>query len=268
MSYTLGLIHNDELHLSSLFFTSVDSAQQYISNIGSNSFQILELSDTNNATTQLDGLNNGKSYNKLEGMFLYKYGKGYLLKCDENDASWGTKYYHNGWWMPTQNGWFFKAEFVDNLIKLGAQIWNNKIAKSNTIKKETDNLTGMILSLYGKGYLLKCASYDSRWGEKYFLTGWWMPNQEGWFFKNTEFEYLTELGATYAENIDDYFSEDEPTKFTIKNAKWSQYGKGWLLTPKNDHPEFGEKYFNGGWWMPNKNGWFFKNAEKSKLDGH
>ena len=68
MSYTLGLIHNDELHLSSLFFTSVDSAQQYISNIGSNSFQILELSDTNNATTQLDGLNNGKSYNKLEAL--------------------------------------------------------------------------------------------------------------------------------------------------------------------------------------------------------
>ena len=269
MSYTLGLIHNGKLNLSSLLFDSIDSSQKYISNLTSKSFQILEISDTNNKDSQLTDENTTQMSNELNGMFLHKYGQGYLLKCDESDQRWGTKYFHNGWWMPTQNSWFYKKEFADELLELGAQIWKKNTTKSSnppkTIKKEFENLTGMILTQYGKGLSLKCDSYDKRWGEKYFLTGWWMPTIEGWFFKDTEFDYLIGLGAEYLE---DECLEHESTDFDSEDTNWSQYGKGWLLTPTKDHPEFGDKYFNGGWWMPKHNAWFFKNSEKSKLVNH
>ena len=58
---------------------------------------------------------------------LTKYGKGYLLIPPTNHTDWGTKYYDNGvgdtgWWMPKNNGWFFKKEFIDPIISGGAEL--------------------------------------------------------------------------------------------------------------------------------------------------
>ena len=67
-----------------------------------------------------------KKYNKkvnssvkpLSGMTLTKYGKGYLLHCDEDHQD-GQKYFYS-WWMPTQEGWFLKSEFYDKVVGSGA----------------------------------------------------------------------------------------------------------------------------------------------------
>ena len=37
-----------------------------------------------------------------------------------------------------------------------------------------------------------------------------------------------------------------------------KYGKGYLLKVDKDHPDWGKKYYFGGWWFPKQNGWFFK----------
>ena len=49
---------------------------------------------------------------------LEKYGKGYILTPDKSHPYYGDKYYKNGWWMPSQNAWFFKKEFVNTKTKL------------------------------------------------------------------------------------------------------------------------------------------------------
>ena len=59
-------------------------------------------------------LRRGKRYrwrarSKKTGRTLVRYGKGWLLKpLNEDDSDWGEKYYKGGWWMPSQNAWFFK----------------------------------------------------------------------------------------------------------------------------------------------------------------
>ena len=42
-------------------------------------------------------------------MTISVYGRGYLLKPPEDSDYFGQKYFHNGWWISSQNGWFFKA---------------------------------------------------------------------------------------------------------------------------------------------------------------
>ena len=42
-----------------------------------------------------------------------------------------------------------------------------------------------------------------------------------------------------------------------------KYGKGYMLYPPDDHPDWGTKYYDNGigdtgWWNKNKSGWFFK----------
>ena len=40
----------------------------------------------------------------FDDMIIIKYGKGYLLHSYEDHPDFGTKYYHNAWWMPKQTG--------------------------------------------------------------------------------------------------------------------------------------------------------------------
>ena len=52
-------------------------------------------------------------------------------------------------------------------------------------------------------------------------------------------------------------------KKPFQDCTLKKYGKGFLLIPHSDHPDFGTKYYDNGvgdtgWWMPKKNGWFFK----------
>jgi len=58
----------------------------------------------------------------FEGMFIEKYGKGYTLRCSIEHPDYGTKYYHNAWWFPTLNAWFFKQENLDYYLDEGAEL--------------------------------------------------------------------------------------------------------------------------------------------------
>ena len=38
----------------------------------------------------------------------YHYGRGWLVIPNNGYKYYGEKYFHGGWWMPSQNGWFFR----------------------------------------------------------------------------------------------------------------------------------------------------------------
>ena len=57
----------------------------------------------------------------FDGMTLEAYGKGYFLIPDEDNRDFGTKYYHGGWWFPSQSAWFFKENFYEFLCAHGAK---------------------------------------------------------------------------------------------------------------------------------------------------
>ena len=59
------------------------------------------------------------------------------------------------------------------------------------------DLTDMIFVRYGKGYVLKPHRVDPRYGEGYFLGGFWNKKAKGWFFKREMKKFLKAQGATY-----------------------------------------------------------------------
>lgn len=128
----------------------------------------------------------------VSGMKLSKYGKGYVLRPDEDCDIYGEGYFLDGWWNNNAKGWFFKAESLDSLLEMGAFFKDRKSKGKTSSPDYDDDLSTMTYRKYGKGYLLKAKKGDDRRGIKYFLNGWWMPEQRGWFFKK---EYKTELKA-------------------------------------------------------------------------
>ena len=126
-------------------------------------------------------------------MKLSKYGRGWLLKPKKSNKMFGEKYFHNGWWMPKYDAWFFKQAEHQWLLDNGAsvaKVYNKKtmVEKKTTTKKVS--LKGMKLSKYGRGWLLKPKKSNKMFGEKYFHNGWWMPKYDAWFFKQSEYNWL------------------------------------------------------------------------------
>ena len=129
----------------------------------------------------------------LKGMKLSKYGRGWLLKPKKTSKKFGEKYFHNGWWMPKHESWFFKQAEHQWLLDNGAQSTKVSIKKTPVEKKTPSkkvSLKGMKLSKYGRGWLLKPKKTNKKFGEKYFHNGWWMPKHEAWFFKQAEYNWL------------------------------------------------------------------------------
>ena len=54
-------------------------------------------------------------------MKYYDYGKGHLLVPNKSCEYAGEKYFHDGFWMPKHNGWFFRARFSDFVENCGAK---------------------------------------------------------------------------------------------------------------------------------------------------
>ncbi len=191
----------------------------------------------------------------LTNMSLGKYGRGYLLTCEDTHKDWGTKYYHGGWWNTSANGWFFKKEFKDNLIKMGASFGKHKSSSDCE-----QRLSGMVFKKYGAGYLLTCDKSHKDWGRKYYFSGWWKPQLNGWFFKPEFKQKLMNLGATSFTN-----SKKQSKQGRLTDMKLEKYGAGYLLTCNKSHKDWGRKYYFSGWWKPDLDGWFFKSQYKEKL---
>lgn len=163
---------------------------------------------------------------------------------------------------------------------------------------ETRDLSGFSIEPYGKGFIVRCAKSNPlfRRREPYLLgnLGWWNSNGQGWFFQNQYQAEVARLGATVikqepvtttassgsrsrsrssgksragsskntrASARSNFVTSD--TQFMEATPEFQQYGKGWLL-PASEHYTFEEhgKYFQGGFWMPKNNGWFFRTADR------
>ena len=236
----------------------------------------------------------------LEGMFFRTYGKGYLLTPPADSEYFGVKYFLDGWWMSKFNSWFFKHDHWERLEELGATFVSKRSGKSKSAsaksasasgskggtRKESktttrrsksarfdNDFTGMSFTKYGKGYILTCDENDRRYGTDYLVDnstqkgsrtidgGFWNSNANGWFFKKTHFDFLTESGAQFIKSEDDFVTDDTQISVTPKFIK---YGKGWLLnSDSNFKYNSSRKYFENGWYMPGKKAWFFKTADKN-----
>ena len=68
----------------------------------------------------LDMDNSDEDKPLFHDMVLNKYGKGYLLHSYRDHPDFGTKYYHNAWWMPKCEAWFLMKQYKDYFIENGA----------------------------------------------------------------------------------------------------------------------------------------------------
>jgi hypothetical protein len=227
----------------------------------------------------------------LDGMWFEDYSKGYMLYAPTDSWCYGEKYLLNGWWNTTQKGWFFKKEYFDDLFELGAEYIidsasgkskratraNTKTPKKISPKKISPkkikfDFSDMTFEEYGKGYLLHSSEDHSLFGEKYLLSGWWMPKHNAWFFQKKFYDELIEYGAQFIsmdESDDGDVAEvtaaaNALTSMDLSSMTVEEYGRGYILTPQKTHPSFGHKYFREGWWRPDLHAWFFR---EQFLDG-
>ena len=169
-----------------------------------------------------------------------RYGNGYLFFINEDRVGHvefpeDYKYFHGGWWMDSQNAWFFKKDQLESIIAKGAILLDdyNKMKESST-QHHSEDLDEM--------------SYDSDSVSSHH---------------DDDSDYVPED----EESDLDEMSDDDHEEDLILNGlvTYKKYGKGWLVTPKKSCDVAGQKYLNGGWWMPSKGGWFFKDREFAAL---
>ena len=133
---------------------------------------------------------------------------------------------------------------------------------------ETGFFSNMYIEVYGKGWLLRPPKNHSDWGKKYYYDGWWHVTQEAWFFKKEKLGDLLFQGAELKENVSSSIPRRKSSRLQKKKVSWEPsveqgldlktYGKGYLLKPEKNHPDWGEKYYHNGWWNQKQQGWFFK----------
>ena len=209
-----------------------------------------------------------------------------MLRPSSETSFYGEPYLLNGWWIDSQEGWFFKREYDEQLIDYGAvyakvktkssKSSSCKSKKSNSISSSEDvhsespftkptNLSVFAVTEYGKGLMVTCSnSHPFMKNKKPYLlgnNGFWNASSKGWFFKMKYLSDLEELGAKYIKT--ESTSEEEDYIYTDSQLSYKsvfeKYGRGYIIyaDAKYTYSKLG-KYFKGGFWMPQQEGWFFK----------
>ena len=205
----------------------------------------------------------------LSGFTITRYGKGYIVTGPKNHSQMKAKSPYLvgklGWWNNNATGWFFQQGMLKDLRRAGATMM-----KTEQLISEDINLTGMTIVDYGKGHVVTGpASHKLMRSKRPYLVGklgWWNKSANGWFFQTKYLADLERLGAVREGTIvvddseDDYVCDD--SQFD-ESPTFERYGKGWILyaDSKYNYKQLG-KYFEGGFWMPKQNGWFYKNDAK------
>ena len=101
---SLNSVHEELENLS----LHVDKSEEQLLNSLANDVNEAEMDSSDNEEKLFDD------------MVINKYGKGYLLQSYEDHPDFGTKYYHNAWWMPSKQAWFLRKEFKDYFLENGA----------------------------------------------------------------------------------------------------------------------------------------------------
>ena len=132
-----------------------------------------------------------------------------MLKTNKKDEMYGKKYLMNGFWIEKQKGWFFKSQYFDELISMGAKyiktedeenILTNSTELISSITNDSfeyvyddsefmtnENMAVPKFTKYGKGWILNSDSnYKYCKGLEYFEGGLWIPSIKGWFFKKDQ----------------------------------------------------------------------------------
>ena len=189
----------------------------------------------------LQRIKSRKLHKPLTEFVYYPYGKGYLLYIHPTFFNQDLfpddyKYFHGAWWMESQNAWFFKSELLEQIREKGAKLDNDYLLTQD--EEET-------MEEY-QGTYLSDDEMDEDEEDQY--------DEEDDGFEEDDDQYDEE---------DDGFEDDEEKPQVDphgirQHVTYSEYGKGFLVTPYKNYEHYGKKYFHGGWWMPSQNGWFFK----------
>tara|TARA_B110001450_G_C17513488_1_gene437441 strand:- start:91 stop:750 length:660 start_codon:yes stop_codon:yes gene_type:complete len=151
------------------------------------------LEKTNNKsiadTYEIINIDNKNNYSNTSNFKIYKYGSGFLLRCNKNNPYYGMDKFENGYWIKDMKGWFFRKNHTEKLEKLG-EFTDKKI------KFKKRNLSNMIIYKHKKNnLLLKPFEHTEFYGIYYFLGGTWCETYEGWVFKKNAFNRLIKYGA-------------------------------------------------------------------------
>ena len=186
----------------------------------------------------------------LEGLTITKYGKGLFIKCPKEHKDYGSKYYHNGWWM--KDGWFFKMNFYEYLIQNGA-IPSNELLELPFFEMSYEYYDSDTI-------LLQCYDTHPNYRDAEYYGAKWNYQADGWLFKRRDIKYLENNGAIY-ESQDDY---------KLLNCKLSILESGtlfYLITPNRLNKYYGIKKFNVNSlcliWVEDYKGWTIYHEDKN-----
>jgi hypothetical protein len=137
--------------------------------------------------------------------------------------------------------------------------------------EDTGPFTEMTISAYGKGFLLTPPEGHEDFGQKYYHNAWWMSKNNAWFFKEEHLDYFLDNGALWKlehEAIDEMLNAiDSPVPKIFDEMSFEPYSdKGFLLQCYNTHPNYGDKFFHGGFWHRQGDGWFFSSDMRAFLE--
>ena len=228
------------------------------------------------------------SVHDFSGATLKLYKKGIKVTVPESHELFGVEQVKVGpkkmFWNDTHSCWFGSKDSIDTLVAKGAA-WpshSQKTSKSSYVNDTTpcQKFSDMEVVKHGKGYLLVPPSYHADVGTKYYHNGWWMASEDAWFFKSEYFNDLMINGAQFTDYTqceeDDYpdsvseYSEDyeELSNSYFKDMILKEHKNGLLLVPPKKHKDYGEKYYNEGFWNTKLGGWVFSKKHNGFLVNH
>ena len=202
------------------------------------------------------------SYHNLQGMNVYSYGDGYMLKPLLNDSRFGKDFFDFGRWNDEQEAWFINSNLLDYVLECGA------ILKVNNCLEYDQNcdeylFCNMEFEDFDDGYILSFSkNQDKSVKVNFNISNFslyeelWYEQGQGWLFTKTDKDFLEYNGAIYKDNSCNLF----------ENMKFIESGeKGYKLIAEKNNKFYGLENFLGlGKWR--KDYWFFKKDELVNYD--
>jgi len=196
----------------------------------------------------------GANFNEFEGMTIELCVDGYLLVPQENHPYYGINCLSDGWWIPTQKGWYIKDDSVEYFLENGAS-WKPENKDTNdSIVINPKIFDEMIFEDYDGKYLLQCYAEDTNYKNPNFHGGVWNKQADGWIFSNDMINFLEDNGAKYEDNSLDIFDD-----MLVVSCR----GNGWKLIPSKENKFYGlDKFVGKGLWRESSDTtkppyWFF-----------
>ena len=82
--------------------------------------------------------------NDLSTMFFEKYRKGYILYCPKTDSRFMMDYFMEGFWNKKMQGWFFRKQYYEKLISLGAKYIKSEDDNNSLCSYDSNSKAGVI----------------------------------------------------------------------------------------------------------------------------